>query len=142
MKSIAIIVIRILLAIIFVWAGIEKLFLPYNPSVFQSDYDMTNPIFFEFYDLLQNAGYLLFVGFFQLVCGVLLVLENRFYLLASIMLVPLLLCLLMTHVFFSKYLAFILFDSTLFLLNALVLAYRYSDWKNILLKPKKVSLNT
>jgi len=126
-------IIRFLLALIFIYAGIEKLFLPYDPSVFRADAAEADPAFFIFYDLLQNAGYLYFVGFFQLLCGILLVFK-RTYLLGSIMLVPLLLCLLMTHIFFSKYPPYIFFDNTMFALNLFLLFGRYKDWKPVLLK--------
>ncbi|MEM9362948.1 MAG: DoxX family membrane protein [Bacteroidota bacterium] len=126
-------IIRFLLAFMFIYAGIEKLFLPYDPSVFRTDAAQADPIFFTYYDLLQGSGYLYFVGFFQLLCGTLLVLK-RTYLLGSIMLVPLMLCLLMTHVFFSKYLPFIIFDSAMFLMNTVLLSYRSKDWQPILLK--------
>lgn len=117
----------------FIYAGIEKLFLPYDPSVFRTDAAHADPIFFTYYDLLQSSGYLYFVGFFQLLCGALLVFK-RTYLLGSIMLVPLMLCLLMTHVFFSKYLPFIIFDSIMFLMNSVLLSYRSKDWQPVLLK--------
>ncbi|MEM8507664.1 MAG: MauE/DoxX family redox-associated membrane protein [Bacteroidota bacterium] len=126
-------IIRLLLALTFVYAGIEKLFLPYDPSVFRTDAAEANPLFFTYYDLLQGSGYLYFVGFFQLLCGLLLVFK-RTYLLGSIMLVPLMLCLLMTHVFFSKHLPFILFDSILFSLNLVLLFGRYKDWYPALLQ--------
>ena len=41
-------VIRFLLALIFIYAGVEKLFLPYDPSVFKADIAMTDPQFFVF----------------------------------------------------------------------------------------------
>lgn len=130
---IVIYIIRFLLAFLFIYAGIEKLFLPYDPSVFRTDVAQADPIFFTFYELLQGSGYLYFVGFFQLLCGSLLVFK-RTYLLGSIMLVPLILCLLMTHVFFSKYHVFIIFDSVMFALNLMLLLYRFRDWQPALLK--------
>ena len=63
-------IIRFLLALMFIYAGIEKLFLPYNPSVFRADAPEVAEEFFTFYELLQASGYLYFVGFFQLVCEV------------------------------------------------------------------------
>jgi len=119
-------IIRFLLALIFVYAGIEKLFLPYNPSVFKTDVEMADPKFFEFYDFLMGTGYLYFVGFFQLLNGLLLIFR-RTYLLGSVMMVPLMLCLLMTHVFISKYTGFIIFDSVMFLLNAVLLLSHFKD---------------
>ena len=126
-------IIRFLLALMFIYAGIEKLFLPYNPSVFRADAPEVAEEFFTFYELLQASGYLYFVGFFQLVCGILLVFK-RTYLLGSIMLVPLTLCLLMTHVFFSEYLGFILFDSCVFISILILLMYRRKDWFPLILK--------
>ena len=128
--------IRFLLALIFIYAGIEKLFLPFNPSVFRTDHAATDPLFFEFYELLQEAGYLYFVGFFQFLCGLLMVFK-RTYLLGAIMFVPLLLCLLMTHIFFSKYPFYIGFDSVVFLLNAFLIATRFKILKPVLVKPQK-----
>jgi uncharacterized membrane protein YphA (DoxX/SURF4 family) len=128
-------IIRFLLALLFIWAGVEKLFLPYDPSVFRANSLESDPLFFEFYDLLQRAGYLYFVGFFQLLCGLLLVFK-RTYLLGSIMLVPLILCLLMTHVFFSKNTFYLAFDSTMFCLNALLIIRNWRELKTSLLKPQ------
>lgn len=127
--------IRFLLVVLFVYAGIEKLFLPFDPSVFRTSSQAANPIFFEFYELLQGSGFLCVVGFFQLICGVLLVFR-RTYLLGSIMLVPLILCLLLTHVFFSQHLPFILFDGLLLALNLFLVFERYQQWYTVLLGPQ------
>ncbi|MEM8966348.1 MAG: DoxX family membrane protein [Bacteroidota bacterium] len=128
-------IIRFLLALIFIYAGIEKLFLPYNPSVFKSDVEMTDPKFFEFYDFLMGTGYLYFVGFFQLLNGLLLVFR-RTYLLGAIMMIPLMLCLLMTHVFISRYMGFIVFDGVMVLMNSFLVLSHFSELKTIFLKPQ------
>ena len=128
-------IIRFLLALIFIYAGIEKLFMPYNPSVFKSDVEMTDPKFFEFYDFLMGTGYLYFVGFFQLLNGLLLVFK-RTYLLGAVMMIPLMLCLLMTHVFISRYSGFIVFDGTMFLLNGFLVAQHFKALKELFLKPQ------
>ncbi|MEM1259144.1 MAG: hypothetical protein AAGC45_09795 [Bacteroidota bacterium] len=130
---IVIYIIRFLLAFLFIYAGVEKLFLPFDPSVFRTDAAQADPAFFTYYELLQGSGYLYFVGFLQLLCGTLLVFKAT-YLLGSIMLVPLILCLLMTHVFFSKYHVFIIFDSVMFSLNLVLLFYRFKDWQPALFK--------
>ncbi|MEM9833547.1 MAG: hypothetical protein AAF944_23155 [Bacteroidota bacterium] len=127
-------IIRFLLALIFVYAGIEKLFLPYNPSVFRADVAMTDPKFFEFYDFLMGTGYLYFVGFFQLLNGLLLVFQ-RTYLLGAVMMVPLILCLLMTNVFISRYWEFIIFDGVLLLLNSILLFSHSKELKATFIKP-------
>lgn len=129
-------IIRFVLALIFIYAGIEKLFLPYNPSVFKSDVEMTDPKFFEFYDFLMGTGYLYFVGFFQLLNGILLVFK-RTYLLGAVMMVPLMLCLLMTQVLISRYAGFILFDGLMFALNAVLIAGHFNELKALFLKPQK-----
>jgi len=134
--KITVYIIRFVLALIFIWAGIKKLFLPYNPSVFRADVAEAEEAFFTFYELLQGAGYLYFVGFFQLLCGVLLIFK-RTWLLSSIMLVPLMLCLLMTHVFFSKYNLFIAFDMLFFLMVLFLLSRKRNLLKSILLTPEK-----
>ncbi|MEL7268278.1 MAG: DoxX family membrane protein [Bacteroidota bacterium] len=134
--KIATYIIRFLLALMFVWAGIEKLFLPYNPSVFRADAAEAQEVFFTFYELLQSSGYLYFVGFFQLLCGLFLIFK-RTWLLGSIMLVPLMLCLLMTHVFFSKYSLFILFDVLFFSMVLFLVLSRYRDWQPVLLKKQQ-----
>ncbi|MEM9141541.1 MAG: DoxX family membrane protein [Bacteroidota bacterium] len=131
--KIGIYVIRFLLALTFIYAGVEKLFMPYDPSLFRADAAEAQEAFFTFYEFLQGSGYLYFVGFFQLLCGIILVFK-RTYLLGSIMLVPLMLCLLMTHVFFSKYMPFIVFDAGFFVLNGLILIYRRNDWLPFILK--------
>ena len=134
--SIARYIIRFLLALIFIWAGIEKLFLPYDPSVFKSDVAMTDPRFFEFYDFLMGTGYLLFVGFFQLFNGLLLVFR-RTYLLGAVMMVPLMLCLLMTQVLIGRYLGFIIFDSVLFAMVAFLVLSHFEELKATFLKPQQ-----
>lgn len=133
--KIVIYIARFLLALIFIYAGIEKIFLPYNPSVFKSDVEMTDPKFFQFYDFLMGTGYLYFVGFFQLLNGLLLVFK-RTYLLGAIMMVPLMLCLLMTHIFISRYVGFILFDGAMFLLNGLLIARHFKELEQVFLKPQ------
>ncbi len=133
--KIVIYIARFLLALIFIYAGIEKIFLPYNPSVFKSDVEMTDPKFFQFYDFLMGTGYLYFVGFFQLLNGLLLVFK-RTYLLGAIMMVPLMLCLLMTHIFISRYVGFILFDGAMFLLNGLLIAKHFKELEQVFLKPQ------
>ena len=135
--KIATYIIRFILAAMFIWAGIEKLFLPYNPSVFKSDSEMTDPRFFEFYDFLQGTGYLYFVGFFQLLNGLLLVFR-RTYLLGAVMMVPLMLCLLMTHVFISRYPGFIFFDSAMFALNGFLVLQHHKILKETFLKPQGI----
>ena len=131
--KIAIYIIRFLVALLFTWSGTEKLFLPYDPSVFKANSLESDPSFFEFYDLLQGAGYLYFVGFFQLLCGLLLVFK-RTYLLGSIMLVPLILCLLMTHVFFSKNPYYMSFDSTMLVLMLFLISRNFNELKLVFLK--------
>lgn len=128
-------IIRFLLALIFIYAGIEKLFLPYNPSVFKSDVEMTDPKFFEFYDFLMSTGYMYFVGFFQLLNGLLLVFK-RTYLLGAVMMVPLMLCLLMAHVFISRYAGFIVFDGVMFLMNGFLVLSHFEKLKGLFLEPK------
>ncbi|MEO9514092.1 MAG: DoxX family membrane protein [Flavobacteriaceae bacterium] len=131
--KIVIYIIRFLLALLFLWTGFEKLFLPYNAETFRTGCPDCNTDFFTYYDLLQYSGYLYFVGFFQLLCGLLLVFK-RTYLLGSIMLVPLILCMLMTHFSLSKYPSFIIFDSVLFVLNLVLLFSRFKDWQPSLFK--------
>nr|MBI1228528.1 DoxX family membrane protein [Cytophagales bacterium] len=134
--KIAIYIIRFLLALIFIWAGVEKLFLPYDPSVFRSNAAESDPLFFEFYDLLQNTGYLFFVGFFQLLCGSLLVFK-RTYVLGSVMLVPLVLCLMATHIFFSKNTGYIMYDSMVVLMVFFLLSRHYEELIQFYLRKHK-----
>jgi len=127
--------IRFLLALLFLHAGIEKLFLPYDSTEFQTEVAGTNPLFFEFYDLLHRAGYLYFVGFFQFLCGALMIFK-RTYLLGSIMFVPLILCLLMTHIFFSQNWLYIVFDSVTFCVILFLIAQHAKALKAAILKPQ------
>ena len=129
-------IIRFLLSALFLWAGYEKLFIPYNAEVFRAGCPDCAIDFFTFYELLERNGYLYFVGFLQLLCGVLLVFK-RSYVLAAIMLVPLILCLLMTHVFFSKNTSYIVFDSSIFLLNAILIGYNFKNIRQSILKPQQ-----
>ena len=131
--KIATYIIRFLLALLFIHAGTEKLFLPYDPAEFQTEVAVTNPLFFKFYDLLHRAGYLYFVGFFQFLCGVLMIFK-RTYLLGSIMFVPLILCLLMTHVFFSQNWLYIVFDSVTFCVILFLIVQHAKALKATILK--------
>lgn len=109
-------IIRGLLALQFVWAGIEKLFLPFKtPQMGAAQ---------EFYLILHHTGYLYFVGFFQLLCGILLIFK-RAYLLGAIMLVPLILCLLATHIFISGMTGYMIYDTVLLLLDVLLVMSCY-----------------
>nr|WP_293301454.1 hypothetical protein [Allomuricauda sp.] len=121
--KIATYIIRFLLAALFLWAGYEKFFFPYNAEAFRSGCPDCNPSFFAFYDLLQQGGYLYFVGFFQFLCGALLVFK-RTYLLGSIMLVPLTLCLWATHIFISGNGFYLVFDGAVFLLTTFLIVPR------------------
>lgn len=127
---------RFVLAIMFIWAGIEKLFLPYDPSVFKANSATSDPLFFEFYDLLHGAGYLYFVGFFQLICG-LLVAFKRTYLLGSVMLIPLMLCLIMTHVFISKNTFYMIFDGALLVMISVLVFQYFKPLKELFLQKQK-----
>ncbi len=133
--KIATYIIRFFLALLFLHAGIEKLFLPYDSTEFQTEVAETNPLFFEFYELLHKAGYLYFVGFFQLLCGALMIFK-RTYLLGSIMFVPLILCLLMTHVFFFQNWLYIVFDSVTFCVILFLIAQHAKALKATILKPQ------
>lgn len=137
--KVVIYVIRFLLALLFIYSGTEKLFLPYNPEAFQANAANSDPLFFEFYDLLQTAGYLWFVGFCQFICGILLVFK-RTYLLGAVMLVPLILCLVMTHVFFSKSMGYLIFDSTVFFLNLVIIIHHFQPLREVFLKPVETVL--
>ncbi|MEM6736997.1 MAG: hypothetical protein AAGC64_04805 [Bacteroidota bacterium] len=85
-------IIKFLLAFIFIYAGIEKLFISYNPSVFR-----------------------------------------RAYLLGSVMMVPLMLCLLMTHVFLSKNIGFMILDSSM---SAVLVPSHYKGLRDTFFKPQ------
>lgn len=124
--------IRCLLALQFGYAGIEKLFLPFDRKTFLTHYPGELP-FSRFYLLLQDTGYLHFVGFFQLLCALLL-LFPRTWLLGSIMLVPMLLCLLATHVFISGNMANLAYDIVLLLFNTILILTRFNSLKRTFLQ--------
>lgn len=134
--KVVIYIIRFLLALLFIYSGIEKLFLPYHPEVFQANMPHSGEAFFEFYDLLQKTGYLSFVGVCQLLCGGLLVFKKT-YLLGAVMLFPLMLCLVMTHVFFSKNVGYMVFDSTLLSLNLVIILHHFRLLQATFLRPVK-----
>lgn len=129
-------IIRFLLALLFLWAGFEKFFVPYSPGAFRAGCPDCAPGFFAFYDLLQQSGYLLFVGFFQFLCGTLLVFK-RTYLLGSIMLVPLILCLWATHIFISENTFYRIFDGVVLLLNGVLIIPRLREIWPVLLKKSR-----
>ena len=134
--KITIYILRFLLALLFIYSGIDKLFLPFNSDMFKVNAIGSDPLFFEFYSLLQGTGFLYFVGFFQLLCGVLLVFK-RTYVLASIMLIPLILCLLMTQMLIAKHMGYIIFDVIVLTLNMILLIHNYPKYKGIVAKTEK-----
>ncbi|WPV64258.1 DoxX family membrane protein [Chitinophaga sp. LS1] len=118
-------ILRGLLALQFIYAGIEKLWLPFHADGIHGSAD-----FLAFYLLLHRTGYLYFVGFFQLLCGLLLVFKKT-YLLAAVMLIPLLLCLLATHVFISGNTGYMCYDTVLLGFDLLLLFSCYRRLLNI-----------
>ncbi|WP_234859221.1 DoxX family protein [Aquimarina aquimarini] len=134
--KIAIYSIRFLFALLFIYNGIEKLFIPYDSSAFRESLPENSDTFFEFYHLLQTTGFIYFVGFFQILCGVLL-LFKRTYFLGSIMLTPILLCMVMTHVFITRNPSYLAFDSFLFLCNVYLIGYNFKKIKPAILQPQQ-----
>lgn len=126
-------IIRFLLALLFLWAGYEKFFVPYDAAAFRTGCPDCETSFFAFYDLLQQSGYLCFVGFFQFLCGALLVFK-RTYLLGSIMLIPLILCLWATHIFISENFFYQIFDGVVFVMNAVLIIPRLKELWPVLSK--------
>lgn len=127
--------IRVLPGLLFVYSGIEKLFLPFDATQFTAHYQ-TRPDFIAFYTLLQRTGYLYFVGFFQLFCGVLL-LFRKTYLLGAIMLIPLLFCLLATHIFISKDMGWLLYDCLILTFTVTLIIPHYKKLMQIFLPASK-----
>ncbi len=125
--------IRFLLGLLFIFHGIEKLFLPYNSAAFKESSAGSSIHFIEFYELLQHTGFLYFVGFFQLLCGILLIFK-RTYLLGSIMLTPILLCVVMVHVFISRNASYVAFDFFLFICNLSLIGYNFNKIKPAILQ--------
>lgn len=126
-------IIRFLLCILFGLHGIEKLFTTATEEKFTGA--GMDQAFVDFYLMLDRTGYLQFVGLLQLCCSILLVF-SRTYLLGAVMLVPLILCLLATHVFMSHNLGYILFDSSVLALNLFLIYPATSSLKEVFLKPK------
>lgn len=124
--------IRFILAILFIYVAFDKILHPAIPA----DETGINAEFELFYKLLVDSKFMYFVCACELVCGLLL-LFKRTYLLGAIMFVPLLLCLVMTHICISKSSFYIAFDSSLFILNAILIIYRFKDIKQSVFKPQK-----
>lgn len=122
---------RFLLTLLFVWHGLQKLLMHQAiPN------DGLHPRFTTFYALLSDSGFLLFVGFCQLLCGILLVFKKT-SLLGAVMLVPLLLCLVMTHVFISRNTAYLLFDVLLLFMNGFLVYLDFARLKTAFLAPQQ-----
>ncbi len=127
---------RFFLALLFIYAGIEKLFLTYDPEAYRAMYAGSADDFFEFYELMHYSDFLHFVGFCQLLCGLLLVFK-RTYLLGAIMLMPIVLCILMTQIYFSKYALYLVFVLVVFGLNAFLIMRHLKDLKAVLFTSQK-----
>jgi uncharacterized membrane protein YphA (DoxX/SURF4 family) len=135
--KIATYLIRFLLALLFVVHGIQKLFTVSNKQDF-AEAGM-GQAFIDFYKLLETSHYLWFVGFFQLLCGVLL-LFNRTYLLAAVMLVPMIFCLVATHVFFTRHTGYLVFDTLVLAADVFLIAPFHRELKFVFLKtPERLS---
>ena len=130
--KIIIYIIRFLLALFFIYVAIDRFI---NPMMPQDEIGL-NTEFIAFYALLLKSNFIYFVCVCELVCGALLLLK-RTYLLGAIMFVPLLLCLLMTHVFISKNSFYLIFDISLFFLNSILIVYRYKELKQVFFKPQQ-----
>tara|TARA_B100000809_G_scaffold261450_1_gene310373 strand:+ start:7089 stop:7493 length:405 start_codon:yes stop_codon:yes gene_type:complete len=124
-------IIRFFLALLFIYVAIDKTL---NPAIPENEIGISAN-FITFYTLLLESKFIFFVCFIEFLSGALL-LFKRTYLLGAIMLVPLLLCLLMIHVFISKSNFYLIFDGTLFLLNSILIIYRFKDIKIGILKPQ------
>lgn len=129
--KIATYIIRFLLVLLFALHGLEKLFTQANPAKF-ADGGM-NQSFIDFYMMLDTTGYLKFVGFFQLLCGILLVFK-RTYLLSAVMLVPMILCLIATHIFMSHSVGYIVFDTSILAVNLFLIYPSMSELRSVFLK--------
>lgn len=126
---------RVLPGLLFVYSGIEKLFLPFDAGQFTEHYQVKQD-FITFYMQLQRTGYLYFVGFFQLLCGALL-LFRRTHLSGAVMLIPLLFCLLATHVFISKDMGWLLYDCLMLILTVTLIIPHYKKLRQIFLPALK-----
>jgi len=126
-------IIRFLLAVLFSLHGVEKLFTSASPDKFAAA--GMHADFVEFYELLERTGYLAFVGALQLLCALLL-LFARTYVLASVMLIPLILCLIASHVFMSHNVGYVLFDTAILVINLFLLYPEWPTLKETFLKPQ------
>lgn len=120
-------IIRVLLFMQFFYAGIEKLFLPFDATKLREENALSGT-FVQFYTLLHDTGYLLFVGFFQALCAVLL-LFRKTYLLGAVMLTPILFCLVATHVFITRSNSRAFYDLFLMTLNTVLILCNYQSLK-------------
>lgn len=127
--------IRFYLAFTFIRPGFGKLFGKYDAEAFKAKQSMMSPEYLAYYDLLMQSGFMNFVGASQIVIAILLVFK-RTYLLGAVMLVPLILQLVMVHVFLSGYTNKILFDSLLLVLALVLIFQNFEALKNVFLKPQ------
>ncbi|MFC0184843.1 DoxX protein [Pseudarcicella hirudinis] len=121
-------VIRLLLSLLFVWHGAEKLIWHHPVPV-----NEVNNSFVVFYNLLAESGYIYFIGFCQLLSGLLLIFKKT-YLLAVIMLIPMVLNLIACHVFLSHQTGYIIFDTTILLLLLFLIRMNYQVLQKIFLR--------
>jgi uncharacterized membrane protein YphA (DoxX/SURF4 family) len=126
------IIARVLLGLFMIYAGVEK-FLFRHTATDTEMWQATAKPFVDFYILLQDSGYLLFVASCQVIFGLLLFFKPT-HLLAAIMFVPLFICLIATHVFLSQNIGFIIFDSILFIINASLIYKNFNPLYNTIIK--------
>ena len=127
--KISLYIIRFLLALVFIPSAIGTMVNPTVPGIESG----VSEDFIVFYEILVKTGYIHFVVFFQIICGLLMVFK-RTYLLGGVMFVPLLLCLLNTHIFISKSSFYLIFDAILLLLTTVVIISRARPLMKVFLK--------
>lgn len=113
---------RLFLVYMFVWHGIEKLVKKIDPQEY-IDYGLGGD-FLDFYLLWERTGFIYVIGFFQLIGGLLL-LFKRTTLFGAILLLPLSIGMLSTHVFISHNLDFFLLDFVILLMNLSLIIERF-----------------
>lgn len=116
---------RFFLAYVFIPHGIEKISTRIDVQEYH-DFGLGQN-FIDFYLIFEKTGYMVFIGYLQLIIGVLLI-PKRTYLLAAVMLLPLNIGMVACHVYLSGSMDFLIWDLGMTLINLYLIMAHYKQF--------------
>ncbi len=105
---------RFFLAYVFIPHGIEKITTTIDIQEYH-DFGLGQD-FIDFYLLWEKTGFIVFIGVLQLIMGLLLI-PKKTYLFGAVLLAPMNVGMIATHIYLSKSWDFLIWDALMFILN-------------------------